>query len=119
MHHTVPPVTIASGLSPDEMNQPIAILADLCVDQKYETGTFTAGPVTSETKSDEIILTTSRRAWKYSALIPCQYKSAASKKSQRVNASCLADGMIELRRPTVLMARISQCTRDSWRSDAE
>lgn len=77
----------------DEMNQPIAILADLC-GPKIRTGIFASGPITLN-KGDEIILTT-RDVSGNSTLIPCQYKSLHQEIAvgERI---LLADGIIELK----------------------
>ncbi len=76
-----------------EMNQPIAILADLC-GPKIRTGTFTDGPVTLNS-GDKIILTT-RDVPGNSKLIPCQYKLLHQEIAvgERI---LLADGIIELK----------------------
>lgn len=77
----------------DEMQQPIAILADLC-GPKIRVGKFPDGPVLLK-KEDEVILTT-RDVAGSAGLIPSQYKSL-HKEIVAGDRILLADGMIELR----------------------
>jgi pyruvate kinase len=76
-----------------EMNQPIAILADLC-GPKIRVGKFPDGPIFLN-KEDEVILTT-RDVAGSERLIPSQYKSLHEEISPG-NRILLADGMIELK----------------------
>jgi pyruvate kinase len=89
----------------DEMQQPIAILADLC-GPKIRVGKFPDGPIILK-KGEEVILTT-RDVPGSAGLIPSQYRSLHEETSpgERI---LLADGMMELR-PHHIDGRDIHCT---------
>ena len=77
----------------DDIQQPIAILADLC-GPKIRVGKFPDGPIVLN-REDEVIVTT-RDVAGTTGLIPSQYKSL-HREITPGDRILLADGMIELR----------------------